>query len=45
MTRGGKRGGAGRPIGTAKPKNKNFQARVTAEEFLKLKEYLRELRA
>lgn len=50
MTRGGKREGAGRKIGWRKPEDEKsmrsnmFSARVTSEEYDKLKEYLQNLR-
>jgi hypothetical protein len=44
MTRGGKREGAGRPL-TAETPLKTRSIRMTDEEYIKIKEYLKTLRA
>lgn len=43
-TRGGKREGSGRKTIGPKPRSELFTARVTTDEFVKLKEFLSEIR-
>lgn len=46
MPRGGKQPGAGRPVGTLRPSGKKPRnLRLTDEEYEKVKEFIKQLRA